>query len=714
NKSVLYLTKNGWLALDTAKANEKRTAGETLIPFNKAEIKTLLKTDNVVTRELVNRSVFVDTVEQTLKMNTENPLQRAKIALGLKPKTDGIAQRHWQQFGLDSLYKELQPEGGYKGDVEKLKEAAKLNVEIGRYREPLQQAVTQETAKLVFDAPFAINREPKLISQDAVPDDHAALRDPTAAAYSHTNTSINGDAKSVERCKGYIDEGEVSGDYCGTEHYDTHSIAYVFDSAGNEEKDYQGAKAAAHDISQGVNKLIKESGNDPAAMKKGLADLLEKVHFNQLLRGKNETGNKVTMALNIRINCDDGRQLLLGCTVGDARLLYVSRDGTVENMTTSSFFKPYPDSGGSLGDTKLDSKAGGGHAIQMFARYMQPGDEAVGFSDGAEILEPKSNTQSPLAAYEELEQAGKAPALKTAKNHLPTQVIDWTDKKWEGIKEGHPDFALKQDLQAIHDASIQLHAEAAVRKNENRAQAIFDHVTQAEITDLGKQVQIYDKERKHTNEKTNNVLDEIFRTDQEYLTENAKISQETTAAIRENVIAARWQAGFIKELLSFLNRPAREASINAKVVSETNNTKDPANIALKEAATKKLSALKESVRNKPENMERINDTKDEITRELLENDTKRLELAKKIAAKNNMNPQVMEQLQNDHFVFTNEYSHMRPDERPEGFKYDPLDLFLANNIGKPDDLGVFTLSATSLEELGRRIRQKPLPPTPNG
>lgn len=725
--SVVYLTKHGWQALDKATADQKRQAGDVLIAFSKKDIKTLLKTDNVVTRELIKTSNYVATLEEALKLQTENPFQRLKIALGFKSKTDGIAERHWKQFGLENLYADLQPEKGYQGDLEQLKKASASHIEIQRYREPVQAAVKSQTSKLEFAAPFSTKKEPQLVSAESVPDGHPALTDPNAKPYSHSNPSNNGGSNTIERCKGYIDpdEHEVSGDFCGTAHYDTHSIAYVIDSAGNQAKDYSGAKAAAQEIHAGVNEIIKEHGNDPDAMKKALGDLLEKVHFNQLLRGKEGTGNKVTLALNIRINCEDGRQLLLGVTVGDARILYVNADGKVENMTKSSFFKPYPDSGGSLGDTKLDSKAGGGNAIQMFARYMNPGDEVVGFSDGAEILEPKSNTQSPKAAYDELVQAGKAPKLSRDPNNLPSQVVDWTDPKWERIGDGHPEYALKQDLQAIHDASTELHAGQVMTQDENRAKALFDHVTTADITDLGKQVQLLDKQRKSIGEQTNAVLDEIFRSDTEYSKKNDEIRSSQRDAVRANVVAARRQSGAVQEFFRSIFSPKkREASINQEVENEINRAQKPENIALREVATQQMLDLKEKIRAKPEHAARILESQEKVRSQLGEFDEQRVGLVKKIAQKIAMPEAELEALLEKRATYLREWHDKKPDERPKEFRDDPLDVFFANNVGKPDDLAVFSLAARPgqprvdatfediLAEQGRKIRQKPLPTPP--
>ncbi len=688
---TLYLTKAGWMALSEDLVAQKKDKGEELIKFSKKDIKTLLATDNVVRQTLIHTSKYVDALDAALKVPTESPLQKALIKIGVKTKTGGIAEQHWKRFGLDALYKKEQPKEGYQGDVAKLKEASSAYSDTKRDIEPVRAALQKQTEGLSFTAPFTKLPTPQALGRQEVDTNHVALQDPNAAPYK----SQTSDTSQIVRCKAYIDSSnEKCADFVATAHFDTHTVGVVIDAAGNDPKCFAGAKKAADELIGGLTKIVQEHGNDAGKMKESIATLLEQTHFNQRARIRSDEGSKVTCAFTLRINAEDGRQLLLGGTVGDARILYRHSDGTVENMTPSEFDKPYSDSGGSLGDDKMDTKSQG--AFKLFVKEMKTGDYCVLESDGSgDNQEAKTNAVSPKQAYNELQ--GTKYAVQIANpDALPTRADVWMDKKRDKSQDA--------DLQALHDAYVTMKAAQILENSADPAQAVFDHSSNAPSVRWGAKLQIglhgLEEEFKATSDAKQKTI-----ADPTYQARIKEITDDLRAEMTKIVAKQRWASPF-KELLSLFSPSKRASAINEAVDAMIRNPVGEYKVLTDNADQEKLAARDEAKMRNADVTKAHDQALDAACNTYM---TEFIKLAGEIKAAIQMPEAEWNQLLEE------QSNHLKqPAEESLRFGHirsSPLFDFIDKNIGKPDDVGIVVIHAATAKPVSRPAPPS-TPPTP--
>lgn len=336
---------------------------------------------------------------------------------------------------------------------------------LGQLRSPISDAYfSYQADSLDFALPRYFSSAVK--PQHSNPsDDHAALTSPKVEPYRDKKSGDWIESEGMLRCKGYLGKREISGDYIRTLVGPDYHVAVVTDAAGNKSSSFTGAKKLAHELSDGLYRIAENSEGDAGVFKTKLGVLLKKLHRQMQAEVKANNAKATTAAFSITFRGKEGKNLVVGGTMGDARAMLV-QNSKVENLTISDYAATYTNSGGSFGaeDSLIVGEISrGNRPLQLFAREIDEGDTLILGSDGmGDNLEAKTMGVSPGEVYNLLREAGK---LGSEFDY--TMIPD----NW------NPNEDSKEILQELHNAFVEYQSERILLENSKKstAEKMFYH-----------------------------------------------------------------------------------------------------------------------------------------------------------------------------------------------------------------------------------------------
>lgn len=480
------------------------------------------------------------------------------------------------------------------------------------------------------------------------------------------------------------------------------------DAAGNDPSCHEGARKLGDALTKGLNTLVAKYGNDPAEFKQELGKLLNDLHKQHSIDTKAQADGKqrhtpVTAAFALRINLNDGKQLAITGTIGDARVLHQKGTGEVHNKSTNIYYKSYEDSGGALGYEKM-SKYNAPDAlipVQMDAFLLEKGDRIILGSDGmGDNLEARRLGVSPKAAAQALQKAGRLPEGVEI-DALSDDIKEWTVKPRDNDK--------LQQIQKVHNAFIEYQAEVIIKtgqtKNQAPGAALFAHCTENPAVSRGAErvkieYQMEDLRRAAHASLENKVANsDDFKNKQEELKRSTK--EELKEVVVESLRSSLW--GKVKDGFAQVVTPKRrqEALDREAEIMLTAGTEELSQKArdIRTGQDKKITAAKLEIRNTlVENagadVNRINEELNQLYNELLAIGKTITEEHPELQGAWNEALSAQQKTQQDYqSSWKNDYAVSPVALICNG----PVNTFIQTCSMKPDDVAISTLDSQNVE-----------------
>lgn len=377
-------------------------------------------------------------------------------------------------------------------------------------------------------------------------------------------SSHNGiQATTILQAKSTLASEECCADWAVVESRGNLTLALVADAAGNKQKSHDGSVKLVNLFRENFWKQIGHPESQ------GVIDALgQALMLTEIETSADSDATNSTMACVAIITNQEGDRYAVGFCIGDARVMLKRPQGNSLDLTPTVFSDSYSDQGANFGGRVT--------SVQPIFQKLEEGDVLLLGSDGfGDNMEAKSRGKTPLAALQELHEAGKLndhdglrQLAETPEDWIKqaTSVSYWTNegqkvqtpeakaaREWiEGVSDTQK--SLLQKLHTLYsqfvldemnddDLASQVHANCAQTALVHAGAFQISVDKEIENVEAGIAMQNEKSGRKITKEEHNEQLDTklkelgIFRnhleTYKEYAVKLAPMSEEEKKALFE-------------------------------------------------------------------------------------------------------------------------------------------------------------------------------------
>lgn len=219
---------------------------------------------------------------------------------------------------------------------------------------------------------------------------------------------------TILQAKSTLAGGECCADWAVLESRDNLTLALVADAAGNKPEAHEGSVKLVNLFRENFWKQLDHPENQ------GLQDALgQALMLTEIETFADSEATCSTMACVAITTDQDGDRYAVGFCIGDARVMLKRQEDNSLDLTPTTFSSSYSDQGANFGGRLFNAG--------VIFQKLKEGDSVLLGSDGfGDNMEAKSMGKTPLAALQELYEAGKlndADGLK----QLAEKPEDWIE-----------------------------------------------------------------------------------------------------------------------------------------------------------------------------------------------------------------------------------------------------------------------------------------------